>query len=304
MEAIVVGDAVGLQVELRMQPPSREWLEDTSSIPEPVGDLNFYPYGDEAELALILAETIISSCGFNPTMYARMMAEKADTGNPLRYYDPGVVEVIEAVRRGGSWFQAARMVNYGAGNPSGNAAVRGAPIAIYYRNIRLVEAMAEAQALVTHANLEAVEAARVYALALHYTLKDVKPSKLPGLLAEATGSSLLALKLKRIPMLTQANPPRAVKELGNSERAFDTIAAAVYAYVRAEGDPLQALLNAVSMAGNSGAITAAALALAAAYKGTIGEVIGSLPARVEKREYAASMGAKLTMTGAYCKDIL
>jgi poly(ADP-ribose) glycohydrolase ARH3 len=304
MEAVVVGDAVGLQAELQMLPPSRWWLCSPSDLPEPVGGLSFYPHGDESELALILAETIVESCGFNPLLYARRMAERADTLNPVRNYDPGVVEVIEAVRRGRSWLHAARMVNYGAGNSSGNAAVRAAPIVLFYGSERLVEAMAEAQALVTHANPAALEAARVYALALYYTLKGVEPRRLPLLLAEKTGSRQLALRLKLAASLLDAPSPSDVAgRVGNSVHAFDTIASAVYAYARAEGDPLQALLNAVSLGGNTGAIAAAALALAAAHGGTVEKATRTLPATVEDVEYARKLGLKLAEAKTSCRGM-
>ncbi|ABM80537.1 ADP-ribosylglycohydrolase [Hyperthermus butylicus DSM 5456] len=251
-------------------------------------------------MTILLAEPLIESCGFNPSLFARKMAEKADTDNPVRFYDAGTAEVIAAIRRGRHWLHAARMVYGGAGNYGNGAAARVAPIPLFYRSRRLVESMAEAQAAITHAHPLGVEAARLQALAIRYALEGVEPRQPPERFAAETSYEEFRSRLQLVPSLLDKSPVMVAELLGNDAPAYEALAAAVYAYARAEGDPAKTLLYAISLGGDTDTIAAMALPLAAAYTSELKGVPARLRENIENIEYVKRLGRQLHEKSIEC----
>ncbi len=257
-----LGDALGLPLEISEVSPRSTWLEDISNI-KPIVYNDEIIYSDDTETMMILGETIIESCGFNPQRFIEHLVHKARTWDPIRNYNEGLAEVIEAVRKGHDWRIAARLVWGGQGNFSNNAAVRSPPIIIFYETRHAVEAMSVAQAMVTHVHPLSLESTRLYAIALYEVAKGIDIASIPSLLARETMNEEIREKLELIEELGDAPPDRVARVLGNGSAAHESLAAALYAVIRADGNPRKAILYALSLGGDADGITAMAAALAA-----------------------------------------
>ncbi|AEM39435.1 Poly(ADP-ribose) glycohydrolase [Pyrolobus fumarii 1A] len=261
--ALSVGDALGLPLEISGTPPHNKWLEDPKGVtPVRIGDR--IAYSDDTELTLILARSIVDSCGFNPVVFVKRLAEEARTWDPIRNYGLGVAEVVEAVRRGRDWRVAARLAWGGQGSFGNGGAVRVPPIPIFYTTRDAVEAMAVAQAMVTHTHPLGVEGARLHALALYELMHGMDVEELPYYLARETMYEEFRERLELIQELIDASPERVAKVIGNGSAAFESIPAAVYVLVRARGDPVRSIAYALSLGGDTDSIAALASSLAAA----------------------------------------
>ena len=301
MLAVALGDALGLPVEIQEAPPRDEWLEDIEGL-KPLVVSDVAVYSDDTEMMLILAESLVENCGFNPTDFAARMARKARTWDPIRNYGVGVSEVIEAIRRGVDWRVAARRVWGGQGSYGNGAAVRVPPIPLFYELRDSIELMAVAQAMVTHTHPLGVEAARLFALALHYLAKGLELSQLPKLLVREAVLEEYRERLELIDELLGAKPERVVKVLGNRSVAYESLPAAVYAAVAAEGDVARSIAYALSLGGDADSIAAMAAALSAAYnpEAVKHPVLSKLSAILENVELIEELAARLVRVRERC----
>lgn len=258
--AVALGDALGLPYELAER-PTRITEDELHGIVVS----GRYAYSDDTELTLLLAESLIENCGFSPKAFALKLAEKANIENPVRNYGAGTAEVIFSMRRGVPWWIAARRVYNGEGNYGNGAAIRVAPIPLFYETREAVELMAIAQSMVTHTHPLGVEASRLQALAIHLLLEGANPEELPSLLAREAIYEEFRSRLTVIGELVELSPADASRIIGNGVAGFESVPAAVYAFVKAEGDPLETLLIALNMGGDTDSIASMAMALAAAH---------------------------------------
>ncbi len=290
---VAVGDAYGRPFEIGGVGPQEDWLSpdrvELSGIR--VGDR--YAYSDDTETTLILAESIVRGCGFTPLLFAQLLAEKADIDNPVRGYGIAVASTVAGLRRGIPWWITARNLYGGAGSMGNGAVVRVPPIPLFYDSIETIEYMAVSQSYITHTNPVALEGARLHALAIHYALHDVPPSKIVTILVENTFLDVYRVRLKAVKSLLGSKPKRVAEIIGNSALAYESFAAAVYAFVAADGDPLTTLYYALSLGGDSDSIAAMATALALAYAGRLDRELSRLAEKVEAIDYVKKIARDL-----------
>jgi hypothetical protein len=132
-------------------------------------------YGAATEQAVLLAETMAESCGFNPSALARALAARADVDNPVRLYSLATAEHVLLMRRGYMWTDARSMV--ASLEPPLDAVARATPLPLFYTKERLVAEMAAAQLMVTSLDRRSADASRAYALTLYYLLHGLTPSE-------------------------------------------------------------------------------------------------------------------------------
>ncbi len=301
LAALAVGDALGLPLEVQGAAPRGDWLRGLDGLQGIVLGGRMV-YSDDTEVTLILAESIAENCGFNPQAFAELLARRARTWDPVRNYGVGVSEVIEAVRRGVDWRVAARRAWGGRGSFGNNAAVRSPPIAIFYTLRESVEAMAVAQAMVTHVHPIGVEGARLAALAVHLLAGGLDPSELPRVLARETVLEDYRERLELIPELLGATPERVARVLGNGGAAHETVPAAIYALVAGEGVLERVVAAALSLGGDADSIAALAAALAAAHdpSGVEAPSIQRLLSILEDAGEIMELGARLVRARERC----
>ncbi len=306
LAALAVADALGLPLELQGVGPRGEWLGDPAAL-KPLILGGRAVYSDDTEQTLILAESMVESCGFNPVDFAERLAKKARTWDPVRNYGIGVSEVIEAVRKGVDWRIAARRAWGGRGSFGNAGAVRVPPIVLFYETREAVEAMAVAQAMVTHVHPVGVEGARLQAIALYELMRGLDPSELPRLLARETMLEEYREKLEVIPELLDANPERVARVLGNGAAAHESIPAAVYIVVRSEGDPARSIAYAASLGGDVDSIAALAASLSAAANPEAVEnnaVIQGVLRVLESSDDVLGYGERVVKAARRCRDTL
>ncbi len=265
-----------------------------------------YAYGAITEAMMILADNIVDNCGFNPEEYAGSLAGRASLDNPLRMYDPGTAEVLLKVRRGVPWWVAREQVS----TPSSrlDAAARGVPVVLFYSNRRLAATMAVAQALVTHVDERDLEAARLYALALHTMLyAGVKPDEVPLLLMDETDNSLLRELLARIPDLLDEPEQRAAKLLLLSPcKSPHPLGVALYTALR-YNQPSIAARHAATICGQSNnAVPAASMAAVLALVLSNGELGGDrvIAEKLEAYDDLRRRAAALRWAALKCRSQL
>lgn len=299
MAAVAVGDALGYLVEEGWPEPRREWF---MALGDYLGWAGYgggeIMYSDDTEMTVFLAETLIEACGFDPELFMRKAAEGAMLLE--RFYGAGTSAVIEAVRGGTHWSVAARDAFGGEGNLGNGAAMRVAPIALFYRRREEMEYFAEAQAVVTHTHPIGVEGARLIALAIHHSLEGVGPDELVEvLLGEASHPNYVS-RLRAIKYLLGKAPTEVARVLGNSGRADESVPAAIYAHVRGGGEPLSTLLTALSIGGDTDTIAAMSLPISAAYAGGLGEIPDDIVSKVEGIDQVTELGRKLYVASRDC----
>ncbi len=271
---VAAGDALGRPYEVEGAGPASEWIAPGALQLRGIEVSGRYAYSDDTETTIILAKSVARSCGFNPHDFAALLAAEADVENPLRGYGTAVASVVLGLRRGVPWWATARSLYGGQGSMGNGAAVRVAPIALYYLgNRRAVEVMSVAQALVTHANPVAAEAARIMALAYHYVLEGDEPARVLRRLSEEAEVQPLKSKMnKAVSLLGTASPRDVAIYIGNSALAYESVPAALLVAAVSGCDPFVALHAAISVGGDVDSIASMAVGLAAACRGSLGRL--------------------------------
>lgn len=300
MVGVAVGDALGYLAEHSWPPPEKEWLEDLDTYLRRWYRGGKLAYSDDTEMSIFLAETLIESCGFDPELFMHKVAEGAELY--YRFYGSGTSAVVNAVRSGTHWSVAARSLFGGKGNYGNGAAMRVAPISLFYTRREEVEYFAEAQAVTTHTHPLAIEGARLIALAIHYGLEGVGPDGLLDKLVADTQHPHYLGKLKAIKHLLGADPVKVVKALGNDVAAHESVPAAIYSHIRGGGDPLKTLLTALSLGGDIDTIAAMALPITAAYAGNLSGIPREIINKVEDIEQIAWYGRELLNASRECSE--
>ena len=290
---VAIGDALGLPLEFEWREPLDAWLDGLEGL-ECVAPRGYCAYSDDTEMTLIVAESLAERCGVDQEHLVEQLMAKAQIQDELRYYGAGTIAVIKLLRKGFPWKRAVLEV-YESGNMGNGAAIRVAPVALFYHpDPQAVWRAAGEQAIVTHAHPIGVEAARIQALAIHYSLCGVDPARLPRVLLGHARTPEFRAALRAVEGLlgTDPSPGEVVEALGNGAPGHESVPAAIYSHARAQGDPLRAVLNALSLGGDSDSIASMAAAIAVAYsKGLRG--LGHLRDAVEGTDEISRVAARL-----------
>ncbi|HDI02065.1 MAG TPA: ADP-ribosylglycohydrolase family protein [Ignisphaera sp.] len=266
---LAFGDVYGLDYEYWWPRPRELWLD--------VKDLDFgcYDecdkkccYSDDTEMAIILAESILSQQGFKEDNFAKLLSQKACRNYRARFYGYSTKKVIAAIRSGIPWYEASRIPFNGLGSYGNGAAIRVAPIAIFAKDISEVEKLSKRQAIVTHRHSLAIEGSILIALAQRFVLEGIPPSLLiDKLLSYRTWLPEFKKRLEVVEQLLDSLPPIVAKTLGNTSASHESTVTAIYIFIKSQGDALKALAYSISVGGDVDSIAAMALSLVGAYKG-------------------------------------
>jgi poly(ADP-ribose) glycohydrolase ARH3 len=273
--AVAIGDSLGLEPERSWPEPSPGWLEEPP-LPRCALEGGVCPYSDDTEMTLILAESIAERCGVDEDHVAMSLAARASVEDEVRYYGAGTTAVLKMIRKGVDWRRASREV-YEGGNLGNGGAIRVAPVALfYYPDLHSTLDAAGRQSVVTHSHPLGVEAARIQAAAIHYSLSGLEPERLPDVLASHASSNEFRARLEAAASLLEgeASPPDVARIIGNGVEGYESVPAAVYAHARARGDPAKAVAYALSLGGDADSIASMAASIAAAYAGGLGGLEG------------------------------
>jgi poly(ADP-ribose) glycohydrolase ARH3 len=256
-------------------------------------------YTDDTAMAIGLAESLnrlkrIDQEDLGDT-FSRNYAKE-----PWRGYAMGPPMIFSRVRETGvSYVEAARALFGGSGSFGNGAAMRIAPVGLFFRNSPDLDQAARASAEVTHAHPVGMDGAAIQALAVAQA-SGLEPAEgfsreafIGGLIQSARTPQVFE-KLKRVRILVaeKVPPTLAIEELGRSVAVHESMPFALYAFLRHPGSFEDCLFCAVLHGGDRDTIGAMAGAIVGGYLG-----LGAIPAgwreKLENAAYIADLADAL-----------
>lgn len=290
MVGSALGDAIG---ELAFQHPQESRLR---SIIEETALLR---YTDDTAMALGLAESLAEK-GFLDQEHLGRTFHRNYRQEPWRGYAAGPPTIFQMVEYSGiSYAEAARRLFGGEGSFGNGAAMRVAPLGLFFHNSPDLYDQAGASAAVTHAHPVAQDGAAVQALAVAQGVKLAPPKPLAEdiLLQELLRFSRtyeLQKKLRQVQSLLERQAPclEAAKALGRSVTIYESLPFAIYAFLKHPQSFMDCLFCAVLSGGDRDTLGAMAGAVSGAYLG-----IDAIPTpwreKLENRELIEDLALSL-----------
>ena len=273
---LALGDAVGARLEGNV---AARTLWKALGLTQP-GVLR---WTDDTQMSLVLMQHLAAHGAIEQDVLARAWAKEARW---RRGYGHGALRTLRMIRDGMPWEQAATEV-FPDGSYGNGAAMRAAPVGVWFgdRDARLDAA--RRTAVITHAHPLGIEGAILMAEAAHLArAARVTPSAL----LEVAEQQEFCTRLEQIDGLLDTAPPAAdvARTLGNDVRAHGSVVTAIYTYLRFREQGFEDLLAFVlALRGDTDTIAAMAGALYGIEHGD-----GALPAALlEQLEAVAELRA-------------
>ena len=222
-------------------------------------------YTDDTEQMIGVAESLLRNTGFDGADMARTLVRNM---NPKRGYGPGSRAAFERLRAGEQWDEAAQGLFGGMGSYGNGAAMRIAPIGLfYYDNPKELREVAYRSSQITHAHELGKEGAALQAFAIALAVREDRNEMLSQL-DEFVHHELYKNKLRRMERLlrTEASSGEVIAELGNGMAAFDSVPTAIYSFLRFD-DFERSVVYAIRLGGDTDTIGAMTGAICGAYYG-------------------------------------
>jgi len=260
-----LGDAIG---ELAFRHPNQEALEAALNRAE------ILRYTDDTAMALGLAESlaergVLDQEHLGRTFHRNFLKE------PWRGYASGPPSIFQMVQGTGvSYVEAARRLFGGAGSFGNGAAMRVAPLGLFFHDSPDLYEQAADSAAVTPAHVLGRDGAAVQAMAVAQALK-LKPQGpfpqdafLKGLLASARTPEMQK-KLRQVEdLLSRARlAAEAAQTLGRSVAADESLPFALFAFLNHPHSYVDCLYCAILHGGDRDTLGAMAGAVSGAYLG-------------------------------------
>ncbi|MEW5945546.1 MAG: ADP-ribosylglycohydrolase family protein [bacterium] len=249
---------------------------------------------DDTKMALHLAESIVGSGGrVVPEDVAHGYVAWFDSGD-LRGIGGATFESIMRLKSGAPWERSGKTGAYAAGN---GTAMRCAPIGlINCLSLERLREDARNDAIITHSNDEAVAGSRAvcYIVALGVRAARKPSPALIDAAVEFIGDCTLAGRLRTAKTLLEQNTPTpaALEKLGTSGYVVETVASALFTFLKTPSDFETTVAEAVSAGGDTDTTAAVAGAISGAWNGA-----ARIPRRwldnLEAADYIRALAAKI-----------
>ncbi len=254
-------------------------------------------YTDDTHMMIGVAESLAAHRGFDGEHMALRFMDNYSR-EPFRGYGPGPPRIFRMIREGAAWDTAASKL-YGGGSFGNGAAMRMAPIGVFYYDDppRLREVAAQS-GRITHAHTLGMEGGvlQAYAVALGTAadpLTGLRDSEFLSALSSFTEDDVYSHKLRAIRELVGAGSrQKVVEELGHGVEAFQSVPTAIYSFLSHPRSYEGAVIFAISLGGDTDTIAAMTGAISGAYLG-----VEAIPIRwrvkLENRDYIVGLAEKL-----------
>ena len=222
-------------------------------------------YTDDTEMMIGVAESLVENRGFNGEHMALKFIENYDV---TRGYSPGVKEVLRRLRLGESWKEASKKLFDGVGSWGNGAAMRVAPIGIFYHDdAEDLREIAYKSSIITHSHELGKEGAALQAYCIALAVQGNKED-MPLKIEEFTNVDVYRRKIRKIRGFLEKDTAKKeiISELGNGEEAFNSVPTAFYSFLRSTNFE-NAVLYAISLGGDTDTIGAMTGAISGAYYG-------------------------------------
>jgi poly(ADP-ribose) glycohydrolase ARH3 len=290
MMGSALGDAIG---ELAFRYPEEGRLRSAIKARE------ILPYTDDTAMALGLAASLAAR-GFLDQDHLGRTFHQNFLKEPWRGYASGPPTIFSLVQQYGiSYLEAARSLFGGQGSFGNGAAMRVAPLGLFYRDSPDLYAQAAASAAVTHAHSLAQDGAAIQALAVAQAVKMQPQASFPRnsflkQMRTFARTSELQEKLALVQDLLEkeVHSPQAASALGRSVAIHESLPFAIYAFLAHPQSFADCLFGAVLNGGDRDTLGAMAGALSGAYLG-IEAIPRAWREKLENREVIAGHALSL-----------
>jgi poly(ADP-ribose) glycohydrolase ARH3 len=285
-----VGDSLGAFFEgrLAVKPEEIEAAAESATV---------LTYTDDTHMMLGAAESLVRTQGFDGDDMARTFARNYEL-EPFRGYGPGPPHIFRLIRAGVTWDEAAHRL-YRGGSYGNGSAMRIAPVGVlYHDNPERLKEVAYKSSQITHVHPLGKEGAalQAFAVALATNLepqKDFNRYDFLAKLSDFVQDEVYKEKLGMIEeLLVKSDRSKIVAELGNGIEAFNSVPTAIYSFLSWPQSFAQAVLNAISLGGDTDTIGAMTGAISGAYLG-----VGAIPVKwrgkLENAQYLEELGEEL-----------
>lgn len=254
-------------------------------------------YTDDTHMMIGVAESLIAKNGFDGEHMASRFIHNYNW-EPFRGYGPGPPKIFELIESGQSWYNASEKI-YPGGSFGNGAAMRIAPVGLYYRDsIETLIQISFQSSRITHAHPLGKEGAalQAYAISLVANSNPSAPfdhARFFQLLAGVVNNPVYREKLdKMLLLLEDKDQLRVVLELGNGIEAHTAVPAAIFSFVANPDSFERAVIYAISLGGDTDTIGAMAGAISGAYLG-LDSVPGKWLRKLENRVYIEALAEEL-----------
>ncbi len=222
-------------------------------------------YTDDTQMAISVLEEMIQNGSIDQYSIRERFLRRF---SPWRGYGGGMLEVIERWRDGESIDVTASSLYNGLGSFGDGAAVRVAPIALFFGldEIELLHHEVRKCAVITHTHPYGIAGALLHASAVLMALNDLPENEWLKRIFRLSIESAYKIKIGRVVQCLErkASAHESAVEIGNSSQAIEAVPAALYSVLRNPDSFIDALLFSISMGGDTDTIGAMAGALAGA----------------------------------------
>lgn len=275
----LVGSAVGDALGSSFESFSGHWTDDT-------------------HMMIGVAESLIANKGFDGSRMAQAFVKNYEL-EPWRGYASGPPRVFRWIKSGVAWNEAAKRLFGGAGSYGNGAAMRVAPVGVfYYNDSEQLRSVAYSQSQITHVHELGMEGAAIQAYAVALAVNADPSSKLDSQafltkLKDFTRNEVYKRKLEKAwKLLGERNKVRVARELGNGVEAYNSVPTAIYCFLRNWNSFEDSVLYAVSLGGDTDTIGAMTGAICGAYHG-VEAIPEQWKSRLERIDYIEELAEKL-----------
>jgi poly(ADP-ribose) glycohydrolase ARH3 len=218
---------------------------------------------------------------------------------PWRGYASGPPRVFRWIKSGVAWNEAAKGLFGGAGSYGNGAAMRVAPVGVFYHDdLEQLRSVAYGQSQITHVHELGMEGAAMQAYAVALALNADSLSRLGShifleKLKNFTHNEVYKRKLEKMEkLLGETDKVRVARELGNGIEAYNSVPTAIYCFLRNWSSFEDSVLYAVSLGGDTDTIGAMTGAISGAYHG-VEAIPQRWKSRLERGDYIEELAEKL-----------
>ena len=290
MVGSALGDAIG---ELAFEAPERGLLVRRVEQHETL------VYTDDTAMAIGLAESILAKSRIDPQHLGETFSRNFFR-EPWRGYASGPPRIFATVQSSrGSYVEVAKGLFGGVGSFGNGAAMRVAPVGLFFGRSKGLYEAASASAEVTHAHPIGKDGAAVQAWAVAQAIQLDPQERFPaervmqGIIAFAR-TEQLRQKMKQVEALVreEASSHEAADRLGRSVEVDQSLPFALYSFLRYPGSFEDCLFCAVLNGGDRDTLGAMACAISGAYLG-VEAIPENWRERLENRELIENLAVSL-----------
>lgn len=271
-----IGDALGMPTEyLRKEYLDKFYNGKIADFENPLSDspcrhLKAGQYTDDTQQTMILANSLIKNHGFDMKDFAKDIGEwgwkcKSEKGYNRFGGGTSISAALEI-------YAGKDPIETGVNSPSCGAAMRIAPIGLFYNknNKRLKDYSIDASRI-THKNLIAIDSAVMVSLIIASLINKKDPISSAAFANKNGIEYNLKKNVEHVIENSKTNPDEVAKFIGASENAIETVPMAIHCFLHSPEDYEKTVINAANLVpGDTDSIACIAGAISGAYNGIEG----------------------------------